>query len=317
MTNLETGVTDKYNAAISVSAKALTAAFSSQLTELETDTGNDLSSAENRITTAYEGKISASAQALTADFNTAVSGINGELNTHKSSYHVSASEISSMVSATDTLRNTITSAGWITTADGNTLWANKTLEDGETLVSTINQTAESVKILAKNISLEGMVTVNNGFQVLPNGSIRTVDAHLEGDIYTPSFIITEANWREALLVDYDVFPYINWEVTGMNVQINYWPDLSGGTVYSDILSFPDKAQFVGCEANILVLVPDTTEMQFKVATKNQDNKLAGSLRSINPFEYLKLKLIDANGINAYHNERYIWVLLNRQDLINQ
>lgn len=302
----ETRITTAYKGEIAASAKGLTAEFQKKVDTVY----DDLFSAEARITTAYEGKVAASAQALTADFNSRVSGVEGSLANHTGSYHVSSSEISAMVSATDTLRNTINSAGWLTTAEGNSLWASKSMEDGETLVSRINQTASSIKIEAKNIKLEGLVTANENFQILPDGSMRTNNAHLSGSIYTPFFIITEANWRDSLLVDYDIFPYLNLDVTGLNVQINYWPDLSpNSSVASDILSFPHRAEYLGCEANVLVMVSDTTEMQAGVVTCGTKGSLYSALLPFKPYEFVKFKLVDCKGLGT--NNRYEWVIVHR------
>jgi len=75
----------------------------------------------------------------------------------------------------------MSSAGWITTATGNTLWASKSLENGETIVSKINQTASTVTILASHIKLEGIVTANNNFKVLLDGSIEANNATIKGN----------------------------------------------------------------------------------------------------------------------------------------
>jgi hypothetical protein len=56
------------------------------------------------------------------------------------------------------ISDTIATAGWITTAQGNSLFASKTLEDGNVVASLINQTATTVKIQAEKIDLQGRVT---------------------------------------------------------------------------------------------------------------------------------------------------------------
>jgi hypothetical protein len=78
----------------------------------------------------------------------------------KVEFNVFKDSISGQVSTvTSTVNGLITqSSGWVTEATGNTLWADKTLEDGTTIVSKINQTAESVKITASHINLVGAVT---------------------------------------------------------------------------------------------------------------------------------------------------------------
>lgn len=58
----------------------------------------------------------------------------------------------------DSAGHFINAAGFVTTAAGNSLWASKTLEDGSTIVSKINQTASGVKIQAAHVDLQGAVT---------------------------------------------------------------------------------------------------------------------------------------------------------------
>jgi len=54
--------------------------------------------------------------------------------------------------------------------------------NGNTIASLINQTADQVTIQANRIKLEGLVTANNNFKVLPDGSIEAVNAKLSGSI---------------------------------------------------------------------------------------------------------------------------------------
>ena len=54
--------------------------------------------------------------------------------------------------------------------------------NGNTIASLINQTADQVTIQANRIKLEGLVTANNNFKVLPDGSIEAVNAKLSGAI---------------------------------------------------------------------------------------------------------------------------------------
>jgi hypothetical protein len=50
------------------------------------------------------------------------------------------------------------------------------------IVSKINLTPEAIKIQASKISLEGLVTVNNNFKVLEDGSIEGTNAKMSGTI---------------------------------------------------------------------------------------------------------------------------------------
>lgn len=54
------------------------------------------------------------------------------------------------------------------------------------IISKINQTAEQVKIQALKIALEGLVTANNNFKVLLDGSIESVNGKFSGQINATS-----------------------------------------------------------------------------------------------------------------------------------
>lgn len=75
-----------------------------------------------------------------------------------SEFDVLDDRISSQVTRVDNLQSRIDTAGWITTADGNKLYASKSLENGDTLISYINQAAGSTTIHSDKINLEGAVS---------------------------------------------------------------------------------------------------------------------------------------------------------------
>lgn len=96
--------------------------------------------------------------------------------------------ISAHSTAIDTINNTISTAGWITRADGNTWWAGKALEDGNTIISYINQTATTTTIASSKINLVGAVTFQmfgNSLQSLINGK---ADSSSLGDLATKNTV---------------------------------------------------------------------------------------------------------------------------------
>lgn len=83
------------------------------------------------------------------------------------------SQISASVTAFNEFKEEVSSAGWITTADGNKLWARK---DG--IISAINQSPESISIDADRINLNGTVTfsmLGSSLQDRINGKADTDD----------------------------------------------------------------------------------------------------------------------------------------------
>lgn len=112
--------------------------------------------------------------------------LGNKLLTHESSFHVTAKQIESIVTHLDTIDGTISSSGWITTAEGNNLWASKELEDGSKIVSYINQSADTVTINASHIKLEGLVTANGNVEFTTDGKIKAKDGEFSGKITSNS-----------------------------------------------------------------------------------------------------------------------------------
>lgn len=54
------------------------------------------------------------------------------------------------------------------------------------IISEINQSAEEISIKAEKISLEGLVTANQNFKVLEDGSIEAINGKFTGEIYATS-----------------------------------------------------------------------------------------------------------------------------------
>lgn len=93
----------------------------------------------------------------------------------KSELNVLDEKITAQVSRVDNISNTIKTAGWITTEQGNQLYASKQLEDGNTIVSYINQTATEITINASKINLKGAVTFSSFDSQLQNDFNGKID----------------------------------------------------------------------------------------------------------------------------------------------
>ena len=117
-----------------------------------------------------------------ASFNTAVEGANKAIQDKLKSYSdectadlkVLNTQISAQVTRVDSLTQRIDTAGWITTSDGNKIYASKELENGNTLISYINQAAGDTTIHSSKINLEGAVTItalHSDLQTMINSKI--------------------------------------------------------------------------------------------------------------------------------------------------
>jgi hypothetical protein len=83
----------------------------------------------------------------------------GEIYVHfDSQLQITAEQMSGISTKVDNINNTIESAGWITQADGVTLFAKKEMESGKAIVNAINVGTDDILIQANRINLVGAVT---------------------------------------------------------------------------------------------------------------------------------------------------------------
>ena len=91
---------------------------------------------------------------------------------------VANGKIEANASRINAIDGTISTAGWITTGDGNLLWAKKEIEDGDKIISYINQNATSTTINSARINLVGAVTFSmfsSSLQTTINGKANSAD----------------------------------------------------------------------------------------------------------------------------------------------
>lgn len=165
---------------------------------------------------------------------------------------------------------------------------------------------EAKAITADMINADGLV-VNN--------------ATIKGNIYTPMTTITEENWREYLDVSYygpNGYAYIKWDKTGLNIQINYWPNLIEDPFYivvGDMMGLPLGDSYLGCEVNIAILSPNVKNAQvgFEILeydTTYRDYHLSSGVYF--GMGFYKLRLIKAEGLIS--GQRNIWLLQSYQTI---
>lgn len=164
--------------------------------------------------------------------------LGNRLTTHESSFHVTAQQINAIVSRVDTIDGTISKAGWITSADGNRLWASKSLENGGTIVSFINQSAEDVAINAEHIRLEGLVTANEYFKVLEDGSIEANAGTFSGYLKT-NFHLVESS--DAIYTTDSARKEYGYKI---NKELSLKVDMKGATNGADIILSND-VKYIG------------------------------------------------------------------------
>lgn len=107
---------------------------------------------------------------------------NQVLNQSIGKLQTSYNSISGTVSSLNTRLQTVEKAGYITTSQGNTLYASKKLENGNELISYINQDATNTTIKAKNINLNGAISANGNVQITTDGKLIAVNGEFTGKI---------------------------------------------------------------------------------------------------------------------------------------
>ena len=126
----------------------------------------------------YTGELSVMAMEIAArvthtEFDTETAAIRREVS---SALTVQDGKISGISTDVNNIQNTIDTAGWINTTQGNALFAAKSLENGDNIISYINQTATTTTIKAGRIDLVGAVTFsmfNTDLQSTINGKANS------------------------------------------------------------------------------------------------------------------------------------------------
>lgn len=129
----------------------------------------------------------------------------GKIYTHyDSELEITAEQMSGISTKVDNINSTIETAGWITRAEGVTLFAKKEMENGSSIVAAINVQPSSIKIQAKNIELDGVVS----FSMLSD--YPTVNARInrkvdESDLGTLAYAssISKNNFASSLLQEFN------------------------------------------------------------------------------------------------------------------
>lgn len=97
-------------------------------------------------------------------------------------------------------------------------------------VTYINLTEDLAKIKAKRIELEGLVTANNNFKVLEDGSIETKNAKIAGYLYCPFISIEEsdailqgsaASWENTYLLNTNLYLDVTFNTVILPVAERY------------------------------------------------------------------------------------------------
>ena len=120
----------------------------------------------------------------------------------ESDLSVQAGQITGISTRVDNIRNEIDTAGWINTTQGNTLFAAKSLENGDNIISYINQTATTTTIKAERIDLVGAVTFNM-FNTDVKNTINNASGNASSALSKANEALSDASsaWAKAVLAE--------------------------------------------------------------------------------------------------------------------
>lgn len=129
----------------------------------------------------------------------------GEIYVHfDSQLQITVEQMSGISTKVDNINNTIESAGWITQADGVTLFAKKEMESGKAIVNAINVGTGGILIQANRINLVGAVsfTMLSDYTVVNSRINGKVD---ESDLGTLAYAssISKNNFASSLLQEFN------------------------------------------------------------------------------------------------------------------
>ena len=186
--------------------------------------------------------------------NTGIASVQADLNIEKD-------KITANVEAIDNINNTIKTSGWITATDGNTLYASKSLENGDEIISYINQTATTLTISASRVNLNGAITINSlgySLQQTIDGKVNRDDvgdlayrndvSYSYLDIWLRDYVDGKASMTD--LAEYVLTTELNSKLTGyekvgaaedvqdylINILLNGTTTILGGYISTSLIN---------------------------------------------------------------------------------
>ena len=136
----------------------------------------DIDQAINTVDTKIDNKVS--------EINLSLNSITQRVSSVESSVSTIDDEVTSLETRIQTAEQKITPTAIVSTVRQSTAYQNDLGEkvSKNNIISEINQTAETIKIQASKIKLEGLVTANSNFKILTDGSIEAKNADISGNI---------------------------------------------------------------------------------------------------------------------------------------
>lgn len=155
------------------------------------------------------------------------------------------------------------------------------------VISEINQSADEVKIKANKISLEGIVTANENFKILEDGSIESKNGSFSGNIYLQDG--NKVIGGDGILTNLQFSSVGNYEGYGL-LGFNY-NSFDDSYVYADISIDVDIPNNFTIEQAYLTLYHTQATWSYYNDSTNENIDIQGYARN--------LKLYETSGSNNY------------------
>lgn len=150
-------------------------------------------------------------------------------------------KISAVVANFDSSGRPTSASGIITEAYGNSLWASVELENGEELISRINQTASTITIDASKINLNGTISANGTFSISKSGYMECTGGTIGGfEIGESSLVCSDGSASIEITVSGNKFFRLNSVSENAFMRLRADDDLC-----LDVTSFGTKATSTG------------------------------------------------------------------------
>ena len=178
---------------------------------LEAEFTEDLTDTENRITEAYTSAIDLSARGLRAEFSSSMAGLDGKLEKHLSSFHVTAEKIEGMVSATSRLQGVVErhSSAITQTSDRINQLVEKVSFDEDGNITNISKaglvmTSNFASLFAEQVTETGLVkraelnffiTRNEAGELISNATIQADQINFTGKTIINGSFVVDTNGR--------------------------------------------------------------------------------------------------------------------------
>lgn len=181
-----------------------------------------------------EGKITQTAEALTSDYKKLiVDSEDNILQEMSTQFKQTAESISAQATRIDNINKTIANAGWITTADGNKLWANKYMDDGTLLSSAITQNAQEISLKVSEEDFTGKTVVSKINLLKGTAKIEAENINLIGKV---TFSMLDADAQSKTTAQPDLSGYATkGDIPDVSSFVTKETIISGGLIVTDFV----------------------------------------------------------------------------------